>query len=136
VPCGRSLGLDVGEKRIGVALSDEEGWLAAPLEVILRREAARDFARIAGLVQQHGAARVVVGLPRTLAGEIGPQAQRVQRWAARLEPHLPVPLVYWDERYSTAEAARLLAVTPARHRPGIDAAAAAVILQDFLDAAR
>jgi putative holliday junction resolvase len=136
VPRGRSLGLDVGERRIGVAVSDVEGWLASPLLVVERREAQRDFARIAALVQEQGAARVVVGLPRSLDGGIGPQARRVQRWARRLQPHLAVPIVYWDERYSTAEAARRLAATPARRRPGLDAAAAAVILQDFLDAER
>jgi putative Holliday junction resolvase len=126
----------VGERRIGVALSDEQGWLAAPLVVVERRGAVRDFPRISALVQAHGAARVVVGLPRTLTGDIGPQARRVQRWSARLSPHLSVPIEYWDERYSTAEAARRLAEMPARRRPGIDAAAAAVILQDYLDAHR
>ncbi len=136
MPAGRSLGLDVGERRVGVALSDEEGWLAAPLEVIVRRERERDFQRLAELARRHSVARVVVGLPRTLAGEIGPQARRVQRWAGRLQQHLAVPVVYWDERYSTAEAMRRLAETSPRRRPPLDAAAAAVILQDYLDAER
>jgi putative holliday junction resolvase len=136
VPAGRSLCLDVGERRVGVALSDEEGWLAAPLEVIVRRDAERDFQRVAALVRSHQAERVVVGLPRTLAGEIGPQARRVQRWAERLQTHLAVPIVYWDERYSTAEASRRLAEMRPRRRPPLDAAAAAVILQDYLDAHR
>jgi putative Holliday junction resolvase len=126
----------VGERRVGVALSDEAGWLAAPLEVLVRRGAAWDFQHVADLARRHEVARVVVGLPRTLAGEVGPQARRVQRWAARLAPHLVVPIVYWDERYSTAEAARRLADTPARRRPPLDAAAAAVILQDCRDAQR
>lgn len=133
MPHGRSLCLDVGERRVGVALSDAEGWLASPLLVVERREARRDFARIRALVDEHAVDRVVIGLPRSLDGSIGPQARRVQRWAGRLQPHLGVPMVYWDERYSTAEAARRLAATPARRRPGLDAAAAAVILQDFLD---
>jgi putative Holliday junction resolvase len=133
---GRSLALDVGERRIGVAVSDSEGWLASPLLVVERREAQRDFARIVALVQEQAALRVVVGLPRTLDGDIGPQARRVQRWTGRLQPQLDVPIVYWDERYSTAEATRLLAAIPSRRRPGIDAAAAAVILQDYLDANR
>jgi putative holliday junction resolvase len=136
VPAGRSLCLDVGERRVGVALSDAAGWLASPLATVERREAQRDFARIAALVQEHAAERVVIGLPRSLDGSIGPQARRVQRWAGRLQAHLAVPMVYWDERYSTAEAARLLAALPPRRRPGIDAAAAAVILQDYLDAGR
>jgi putative holliday junction resolvase len=136
VPRGRSLCLDVGERRIGVAVSDEEGWLASPLAVLERRGAARDYARIAALVGEQEGQRVVVGLPRSLDGGIGPQARRVQRWTTRLQEHLAVPILYWDERYSTAEAARRLAERPARRQPGIDAAAAAVILQDFLDANR
>jgi putative Holliday junction resolvase len=137
VPPGRTLCLDVGERRIGVALSDPEGRLASPLGVIVRRSASRDFEQVAQLVQQHGVERVVVGLPRTLAGEIGPQARRVQRWAERLRAHLSVPLVYWDERYSTAEATRRLAASGSRRRrTALDAAAAAVILQEYLDAAR
>jgi putative Holliday junction resolvase len=136
VPPGRTLCLDVGERRIGVALSDPEGRLASPLGVIVRRGAARDFEQVAQLVRQHGVERVVVGLPRTLAGELGPQARRVQRWAERLRAHLPVPLVYWDERYSTVEATRRLAASGSRRRTALDAAAAAVILQDYLDTAR
>ena len=136
MPRGRSVCLDVGERRIGVAVSDEEGWLASPLMVVERRGAPRDFARIAALVDDQRGERLVVGLPRTLDGAIGPQARRVQRWTTRLQEHVTVPIVYWDERYSTAEAARLLAARPARRPPGIDAAAAAVILQDYLDANR
>ncbi len=133
---GRALCLDVGERRIGVAVSDAEGWLASPLLVLERRGPERDFARIAALVTEHGAERVVVGLPRSLDGAIGPQARRVQRWTDRLRPHLSVPIVYWDEQFSTAEAQRLLAALPAHRRPGVDAAAAAVILQDYLNANR
>jgi putative Holliday junction resolvase len=150
---GRSLAIDFGERRVGVAVSDAEGWLATPLLVLSRREAEDDFRRLAALVEQEAAARVVVGLPRTLAGEIGPQARRIQRWVERLRPYLSVPIVYWDEQYSTAEATRRLRAAPARGRggrlgdrgrpertrrqsTGVDAAAAAVILQDYLDAQR
>lgn len=148
---GRTLCLDVGERRIGVAVSDPSGRLATPLTIVERRSAEHDFRRIADLVRDEGVERVVVGLPRTLAGEIGPQARRIQRWADRLTPYLIVPLVFADERYSTAEASRRLAGAghaPSvqqrdgrrRSRPGasgarvyLDAAAAAVILQDYLD---
>ncbi len=119
---------------MGIALSDEEGRLAAPLGVLARRDAVRDLAHVDRLARAHGVARVVVGLPHTLAGEVGPQARRVQRWAERLRLLLHVPLVYWDERFSTAEAARRLADLPPRRRPPLDAAAATVILQDYLDA--
>jgi putative holliday junction resolvase len=150
VAVGRLLCLDVGERRIGVAVSDPSGRLATPLTIVERRAAERDFQRIADLVRTEGAAQVVVGLPRTLGGEIGPQARRVRRWADRLAPYLSVPLVFADERYSTAEAARRLAgagilsggARPAGRRGAhraaggkvyLDAAAAAVILQDYLD---
>jgi putative pre-16S rRNA nuclease len=134
-----------------VAVSDPSGRLATPLTIVERRAAEHDFRRIADLVREEGAERVVVGLPRTLAGEIGPQARRVRRWADRLAPYLTVPLVFADERYSTAEAARRLAGAGLRsdgersrsgrgaHRGAaggkvyLDAAAAAVILQDYLD---
>ncbi len=150
MPSGRSLCLDVGERRVGVAVSDPEGRLASPLTVIMRQSAERDFQQVAALARREGASRVVVGLPRTLAGEIGPQARRIQRWAERLAPYLDVPIVYADERYSTAEARRRLAglgVADAggrgaarpprtdrrRAASALDAAAAAVILQDYLD---
>jgi putative Holliday junction resolvase len=151
VAAGRMLCLDVGERRIGVAVSDPSGRLATPLTIVERRAAERDFRRIADLVRDEGAERVVVGLPHTLAGEIGPQARRIQRWADRLVPYLSVPLVFADERYSTAEASRRLAGAGLAERgdkpdgrrraraanPGggvsLDAAAAAVILQDYLD---
>jgi putative Holliday junction resolvase len=151
VAVGRSLCLDVGERRIGVAVSDALGRLATPLTIVERRTAERDFRRIADLVRDEGAERVVVGLPRTLAGEIGPQARRIQRWADRLAPYVSVPLIFADERYSTAEASRRLAgpgQAPSGEKPDgrrrnrsgasgarvyLDAAAAAVILQDYLD---
>jgi putative Holliday junction resolvase len=121
---------------VGIAVSDSAGVLATPLRTVTRRGAPNDYLLIAAIVHEERAERVVVGLPQTLAGAIGPQARRVQRWAERLRPHLAVPLVYWDERYSTAEAERRLSELPARRRPPLDAVAAAVILQDFLDADR
>jgi len=136
VPRGRSLAIDVGERRIGLAISDEEGVLATPLGVLERRGLAQDVARLATIAREQRAERLVVGLPRTLRGEIGPQARRVQRWAEQVAPALGLPLVYWDERFSTLEAAERLAHRRPRRRPPLDAAAAAVILQDYLDHTR
>ncbi|HLI28203.1 MAG TPA: Holliday junction resolvase RuvX [Chloroflexota bacterium] len=133
MPRGRTLALDVGERRIGLAISDEEGMLATPLGVLERRSFAEDVARLATIVREQRAERLVVGLPRTLAGEIGPQARRVLRWAERMGRALGLPLEYWDERFSTLEAAERLAHRRPRRRPPLDAAAAAVILQDYLD---
>lgn len=131
----RLIGLDVGEKRIGVALSDEEGRMAFPLEVIVRKSRSADLRRIAELVERHEVERVVVGLPVMLTGQEGPQARTVQTFVARLQKELPVPVVVWDERLSTAEVERLLIdadVGRGRRRRVVDKLAAAVILDSYL----
>jgi len=133
----RVLALDVGERRIGVAVSDPLGLWARPLQVITRRSKQEDYAAIAGLVEEYEAARVVVGHPLSLDGQVGPQALRVERYAAGLAERLSIPIVLWDERLSTAEAERLLhdaGETSREFRGRIDAVAAAVILQSYLDA--
>lgn len=107
--------------------------LATPLGVLERRGLAQDMARLSTIAREQRVERLVVGLPCTLAGEVGPQARRVQRWAERVCRALGLPLVYWDERYSTLEAAERLAQVRRRRRAPLDAAAAAVILQDYLD---
>ncbi len=128
----RVLALDVGERRIGVAVS--EGLLATPHGVIHRRSKAQDFAAVARLVTELGAERVVVGLPLSLSGDVGPQARRVTRYAQALARALPVPVELYDERYSTVTADELLAEGGRkRRRTPIDAAAAAVILQGYLE---
>jgi putative Holliday junction resolvase len=135
----RILALDVGEKRIGVAVSEETETLARPLTTIMRASRREDFRRIAQLVTEQGAGRVVAGYPRSLGGTEGPQAQRVRRYVEALAATLPVPVELWDERYTTAEAmARLCDVNRRRPRDRgrLDAAAAAVLLQDYLDAHR
>jgi len=132
----RILALDVGERRIGVAVSDPSGTLATPHSVIRRRSKAEDFAAVARLVAELKAERVVVGLPLSLNGTIGPQARRVVRYARSLAQTLTVPVELHDERYSTATAEELLAERRGRRRVPIDAAAAAVILQDYLESHR
>ncbi|GAB4542255.1 MAG: Holliday junction resolvase RuvX [Anaerolineae bacterium] len=127
------MALDVGERRVGIALSDSSGTLARPHSVLQRRSKARDFAAVARLVTELGVGRVVVGLPLTLEGEMGPQARRVTRYAQALAKVLDVPVEFHDERYSTLTADTLLAESGRKHRVPIDAAAAAVILQDYLD---
>jgi len=131
------MALDLGERRIGVAISDPTRILARSLCVLERRSKKEDFTAIAELVREHGVDLVVVGHPRSLDGTIGPQARRVQRYADALAEVLPVPLILWDERLSTSTAEQLMieAGRPARkRRKRIDAVAAAVILQDYLDA--
>lgn len=134
----RILALDVGEQRTGVALSDSLGWLATPLTVLKSSSRRAELAAVVELVQSHQVEQVVVGYPRSLDGSIGPQAQRVDKYVAQLRTQLPeVPIVLWDERLSTAHAERLLHEAGRRvQREHIDAAAAAVILQSYLDAQR
>ena len=132
----RILALDLGERRTGVALSDAMGWLATPLTVLQSSSREKELAAIAELVQKHRVERIVVGYPRSLNGSIGPQALRVDQYVARLRTSLPeVPIILWDERLSTAQAERLVHEA-GKHvqRERIDAAAAAVILQSYLDA--
>jgi putative Holliday junction resolvase len=146
---GRILALDPGERRVGVALSDELGILASPL-CILHRPGRERATLVADLAREHGVVEIVVGFPRTLRGEVGPQARRVERFVEELREAVDVPVRLWDERYSTAEAADLMAATrkrsAGRPRPGgragrlaaphLDAVAAAVILQEYLDSRR
>lgn len=137
----RALGLDVGARRIGVALSDELGLLAAPLTTVQvrRRREDRALAEIAAIAREKGVEAVVVGLPTSLNGSEGPQAAIVRDFAARLEPLLDVPIAFGDERYTTAEAERLLLdrrLSREERRERIDAAAAAIMLQSFLDTRR
>ncbi|RRR76618.1 MAG: Holliday junction resolvase RuvX [Candidatus Viridilinea halotolerans] len=135
----RSLGLDVGERRIGVALSDASGRLASALTTIKAYPQEHALAQIARLVVEHGIYEVVVGLPLTLRGEIGPQAEVVQRFAEALGQQVALPIHLFDERLTTAAAAQLLrdmGVKPEKRRQQIDQVAAAIILQDFLDQRR
>jgi putative Holliday junction resolvase len=135
------LGLDLGDRRIGVAVSDALGLIATPLEVIHRTSKAQDFRRITALIREQQAAGLVVGHPLNDDGSAGPQARRIERYVAALAAALQaegldVPVMFWDERLSTqrAEETMALAGHRARRRSGhIDAVAAAIILQDYLD---
>lgn len=133
---GIILALDVGTKRIGVAVSDELGLLATPRTVIFRRSTQTALEEIARLVHSEEATLVVVGLPISLDGQLHDQARSVQRFAERLRNMLDVPLVYADEMLSTVRAEerlRAAGVRPNRIRERIDAEAAAVILDEYLD---
>jgi len=139
----RILALDVGERRVGVAVSDLTGTIARPLYAIRRASRAEDFAAIAGLVDEYHAEAVVVGQPLSLDGRAGPQARRVARYADALAKSLTVPVIPSDERFSTARADEILRETRgerakrrARANGEIDAIAAAVILQRYLDSER
>jgi putative holliday junction resolvase len=133
----RAIGLDLGTKRIGVALCDSAGTLATPYEVVARTgDRAREHGRIGALVEEAGAQVVVVGLPLSLDGTTGPAARAALDEVEELRAALPVPVVTHDERLTTVTAERQLAAQgvrgPAR-RKVIDKVAAAVILQSWLD---
>jgi putative Holliday junction resolvase len=132
---GRLLALDVGEKRVGMALCDETQTLARPLLTLNRTSKKEDFAKIAALCREHAIEKVIVGLPKTLRGEEGSQAQRVRRYAGELQASLNLPIEFWDERYSSVDAQERLtsASRKARAKGDIDSAAAAIILQEYLD---
>lgn len=133
---GRWLGLDIGEKRIGVAISDESATLARPFLTLHRASKKEDFTRLAALCTEQQITQIVIGLPRTLRNEEGPQARRVRRYAAELRAVLNLPVEFWDERFSSVDAQERLrqAGRKPRAKGDIDSAAAAIILQERLDA--
>jgi putative pre-16S rRNA nuclease len=136
----RAVALDIGARRIGVALSDSDGRVATPYEVVTRSgDRARDHRRIAALVDEAGAGVVVVGLPLSLDGSVGPAAAGVLAEIEELRAALGVEVVTWDERLTTVEAERSLramGVRRGKRRRVVDQVAATVILQSWLEAGR
>lgn len=134
-----ALALDLGSKRIGVAGCDGTGLIATGLTTIERSSFEQDLAKLRDLVAQREAQVLVVGLPYSLDGSIGPQARTVQKLAARLARSLQLPLEYVDERHTSLEAEELLKAerrSPSRNKALIDRKAAAIILQQWLDQRR
>ncbi len=134
----RAVALDIGTRRIGVALSDSNGTVATPYEVVQRSgDRGRDHRRVEQLVEEAGAEVVVVGLPYSLDGSIGPSAQAILDEVEELRTTLPVDVVTWDERLTTVEAERslrVMGVSKGKRRRIVDQVAATVILQSWLDA--
>jgi putative Holliday junction resolvase len=137
VPEGaRLIGLDVGTKTIGLALSDTRRIIATPLETIRRRRFREDMVRLFALIDTHGVGGVVIGMPLTLAGGDGPRTQSVRQFARNLVALRDLPVAFWDERLSTAAVTReMIAADLTRKRRGeiVDRVAAAYILQGCLD---
>jgi len=133
------MALDVGDRRIGVAVSDPTGLLARPLTVIWRRSNAEDSAAIARLADLNGADLIVVGLPVGSDNQIGPQATKTLAFVRYLRHRLSQKIETWDERFTTVDAQReliALGVRRSRRKEMLDAAAAAVLLDDWLAAHR
>jgi len=120
----RYLGLDVGDRRIGLAVGDTAHGLVHPLRTLVRRSVERDVGALRKIAQEERIEGLVVGLPLTLRGEIGHQAERVRRFAAACAT-LGLPVELYDERHTTSEATL-------RGAPDVDAGAATVLLEDFL----
>lgn len=135
----RSLGLDIGDKRIGVALSDPEGILASPFTIIDYEDEGSAISAITDIINEQRVGRVVVGLPRSLGGTLGRQAEKVKNFTQKLSEQIEIPVEYRDERLTTVMAERLKRASggkKTREKARSDAQAAALILQGYLDESR
>lgn len=133
---GRILALDVGAKRIGLAVSDPMGITAQGLETLQRKNKRADLERLQALIEKYGVTEIVVGYPLHMSGSPGSQSLKVAEFAEELRRRFPVPVHLWDERLTSAEANRLLRETEMsirRRGQVVDRMAATLILQAFLD---
>jgi putative holliday junction resolvase len=138
-PTGRILGLDLGTKTIGVAISDGMRYSATPLETIKRTKFTQDAERIIELVQQNQVAALVLGLPLNMDGTEGPRVQSTRAFARNLAPKLDLPIAFWDERLSTSAVTRMMIEADLRRdrrAEVVDKLAASYILQGALDRLR
>ncbi len=136
---GRVIGLDVGEKRIGVALSDESGTIAHPLTVIARDGLSKDLKEIEGIVQEYSPVEIVMGMPLNMNGTIGESARKVLSFKDFLEEQLPVSVETWDERLTTVSSEKVLLegdLSRKKRKKVIDKVAATLLLQSYLDSRR
>jgi putative Holliday junction resolvase len=133
----RIMGLDVGDKTIGVALSDPLGWTAQGLEVIRRDTLEKDINRLCQIINEYAVEKILVGMPKNMNATIGPQGEKVLAFIEKLKENIDLPIKTWDERLSTVAAERMLIqadVSRSKRKKVIDKMAAAVILQGYLDA--
>ncbi len=136
---GRSLGLDVGDKRIGIALSDPSGLLASGHSTLHRTHLDADVSELISLVESESVSTIVVGWPLETNGRVGRQARRVETLTDALSAATEVPIIFWDERFTTVQAERILIQGGVRRqgrKAVIDKVAATIILQSWLDSPR
>ncbi len=132
----RILGLDVGSKTIGIAVSDEMGWTGQGIGAIRRTNSRADLAELHHYLRHYGVEKIVVGIPRNMNGSIGSAAKQVYAFIERLQEAFPIPVETWDERLSTVAAERVLLeadLSRSKRKKVIDKIAAAIILQGYLD---
>ena len=133
---GRTLALDYGDRRIGLALSDPMGLTARPLMTMTRTTRARDLDRIRAIIGEHDVRRIVVGLPLDMDGGRGARARITEAFIGTIRGATGLPVIPWDERLTTVQAERILIsgdVSRARRRRVIDQVAAVIVLQAYLD---
>ncbi len=133
----RILGLDVGDKKIGVSLSDPTLLIAQGLTLYRRGSLEEDLKEFKRIVKEHEVGEIVIGLPRDLSGNIGARAKSVMGFADRVRESIDIPVNLWDERFSTNEAHRVFDMAEVRHKkrkPYLDIMASQIILQGYLDA--
>lgn len=134
----RTMGLDVGSKTVGVALSDAFGWTAQGIETIKINEEKQDFgfSKLGQIIKEHEVSKIVVGLPKNMNGTIGPRGEASQFFASELEKLYGLPVILWDERLTTMAAERVLLeadVSRQKRKKVIDKMAAVMILQGYLN---
>ena len=132
----RLMGLDYGDRRIGVALSDPFGWTAQGVGVVEKRRDGGELDAIAGLAREHEVGEIVVGLPRNMNGTIGPRGEICIAFAQNLREKLNLPVHLWDERLTTVSAERTLLeadISRKKRKQVVDKMAATLILQNYLD---
>lgn len=137
----RSIGLDIGDKRIGVALSDPLGILASPLLIFEHKDDRADIAVILKIVDQYKVEHIIIGLPQSMDGSIGVQAEKIKAFTGKLKLQSPVPVEFRDERLTTVSAKQLMLEAGSKkstksRKIEYDAAAAAIILQSYLNESR
>jgi putative Holliday junction resolvase len=133
------MALDVGARRIGIAVSDGLGITAQGLRTLERRNRPTDLEALRILAAEHGVGRWLLGLPRHLSGDEGRQAEKVRAWGEALAAHTRLPVTYWDERLTTVEAGRVLTAAGSslgQRKKAIDRLSAVILLQSFLEASR
>ncbi|EIJ78976.1 Holliday junction resolvase-like protein [Bacillus methanolicus PB1] len=137
----RIMGLDVGSKTVGIALSDELGWTAQGLETIKINEEENEygFDEVGKIIKENDVGKIVVGMPKNMNGTIGPRGEASQFYASELEKRFGIPVILWDERLTTMAAERVLLeadVSREKRKKVIDKMAASMILQGYLDSIR
>jgi putative holliday junction resolvase len=133
---GRVLALDLGKRRIGLALSDELGVTAQGLETLERKNIRTDLARLAETIAEHNVSRILIGNPMHMSGQEGRQAEHAREFGARLQAATGLPVDFWDERLTTVEAQRVLrssGISIEKRAKAVDRLAAVILLESYLD---